>query len=105
MNTYEMAVLLNEGPGRFWKYGEGDTLRRIEPRLAVKGESIPEALEALWFVGNKHGPDLYGRTYPRTQRSLSSGDVALVFDANGRYLGQWSCEALGWKQIGEEVPA
>jgi hypothetical protein len=31
--------------------------------------------------------------------------VALVFDANGRYLGQWSCEALGWKQIGEEVPA
>lgn len=94
MTDYTVTALENVGPTRMWKYAEGDPLLPVGT-FTVGGSSIEAALEALWYVGNKMGPDASGATWPADRRSLCIGDVVLIDGAT------WVCAMVGWQRKAE----
>lgn len=106
MSPYTFYVFLNEGPTQMWEYKPGDPLREVTV-LTVEGETVFDALEVLWKIGNKMDADLHGNEYPSTERSLCTGDVAYTGGGgdvpyNGAY---YVVEHVGWARIEEPVRA
>jgi hypothetical protein len=108
MTSFSISVYLNEGPTRMWEYKPGDPLQWVTDHIVV-AESKDEALEVLWRIGNKMGPDASGGDYPSNQRSMCMGDVALVTMLGTIPPGaEWSTfhtvEAMGWSAIDRPSP-
>jgi hypothetical protein len=89
---YTLTAYENDGPNRFSTYKAGDHLVEVGAFCLVGGD-INEALEAFWAVGNKVGADADGRIWPRTRRSMSTGDV--VAWGKRRYFANF----VGWKPV------
>lgn len=78
MATVRATVFENVTPGsRFEEYRKGDQLVLVGT-FEVGGDSIEAALEDLFWVGNKQGPDSAGRRWPLDRRSMSVGDLVVV---------------------------
>jgi hypothetical protein len=103
VNTYSLTALVNEGEGIFDGFREGqpgftatDFLAPVPGTFHVEAESAEAALEVMWAVGNRQGPDSYGRQWPSTVRSMSVGDVLVV-----KGHGVWKCARMGWEPTDE----
>lgn len=92
MTMYTARVWINDGPDRFF---DDDPVNGhfVEGEFVVPGDTPEDALEALWTIGNKMGDDALGREYPRTERSLSVGDAALIGD------DRWAVLNAGWGRV------
>lgn len=107
MTLYIFTVYVNEGPTRMWEYKKGDPLREVMDGVDVEADSIEEALEVVWELGNKEGAR--AGEYPTTERSLCMGDVAYAWGgARGQDVPEdgayWVVEAMGWSQLPEPRP-
>lgn len=111
---YTLLALENVGPGRFLGLQPEDKLRPFDPDgFEVEADSIEEALEVLFEIGNLDTPDRNGKVWPhRTRRSLSVGDVAFAarlepvatIDAPGMAAvlveaGAYVCDRVGWVEL------
>lgn len=96
---YQVRVLINDGPGRFWRYaGDGDRLTGGAFML-VDGATAGEACDKAFHVGNRMSLDATGREYPKGQRSVSVGDVLALRLENSRSDPLYfSCANAGWTE-------
>ena len=92
VRRYTLTAYENDGPNRFSTYKAGASLVEVGTFCLVGGD-INEALEAFWAVGNKMSADADGRQWPRSRRSMSSGDV--VAWGKRRYFADF----IGWKLV------
>jgi len=101
----KVRALLNEGPGMFWRYQPGDrlvegpTIVLADHAVAAitEGLSVEQAdhaiADAIWPIGNKQVPDSIGNFWPRTVRSLSTGDVLIIGEA------AYAVASAGWTMV------
>ena len=100
MVNYEVAVLLNEGEGRFWNYEPAHDRLVLGPTFRVEAPNIDAALGRAWEIGNKTD-----RTYPRDVRSVSVGDVLFVADANTHVGAFFAVAGVGFDDVRPESVA
>lgn len=75
MTRYTFQAFTNEQyESRFIRFADGD-LVRFAGRVTVEADSLSEALERAWSVGNRQEPDADGNDWPRFVRSLSVADL------------------------------
>lgn len=75
MTRYTFQAFTNEQrESRFTQFAHGDLIR-FAGRVTVEGNSLSEALERAWSVGNRQEPDADGNDWPRFVRSLSVADL------------------------------
>lgn len=93
---FAIGTFLNDGDGRFWGYEESDRLV-AGPALDVEADSLDEALDIAWRIGNR----MYGSfSWPSNVRSLSVGDVLLILDSP---MVAYAIESVGFKATSAEA--
>jgi len=88
----------NVGPTAMLSLASTDPLKWVG-RFEVDADSVPEALEVIWYVGNKMGPDANGAEWPSDRRSMCMGDVVNIRPIDGSYLppfGRYVAAMVGW---------
>lgn len=75
MTRYTFQAFTNETDGsRFFRFNDGD-LVRFAGSVTVEAETVEEAREVAWMVGNREAVDANGQRWPFFVRSLSVGDL------------------------------
>lgn len=106
---YIMSAYENVGDNRFMDAKPGDPLERVHPldtagrpasQFVVTAETVEEALETLWHIGNKQPQwsDDNDRIWPTDRRSMSMGDVVTVIG-----IGTYKVASVGWESTGDDV--
>lgn len=91
---YSITAFENVGPERMWSYAPGDPLVHVGT-FEVYADSVEAALERLWVVGNRMGIDAQGNAWPKTHRSMCSGDFAVVHNTGTEYVALMA----GWGRV------
>jgi hypothetical protein len=113
MAIYRIGAAVNTAPGHYDGYRPGDRLACVTSRPGVIGPILfaiaaadpAAALDALWEIGNRVTDDIGGRCWPRDVRSLSIGDVLVLF-APGYPLQTQDVETFAVAPTGfDQVPA
>jgi hypothetical protein len=89
----------NVGPTAMMSLAPNDPVEFIG-RFEVEAPSVPEALERVWYVGNKMGPDALGKEWPSDHRSMCVGDVVTIRESGGGFdppCGRYVAAAVGWE--------
>jgi hypothetical protein len=103
---FNVTVLHNSGPGRFFGYEEGDALDRVFD-LSVSASGVEAATEVVFAVTNSYPGELlcepsYADVVAEYRavglRSLSVGDVLIIADHTGVKTA-WACAAAGFDQL------
>jgi hypothetical protein len=86
MPIYRIIAAVNTAPGHYDGYRSGDPLACVTARaggnpivFAIDAENIDTVLEDMWVLGNRVREDRQGRCWPNDVRSLSTGDVLIVY--------------------------
>lgn len=87
MRIYRVIAAVNIAPGHYAGYAAGDPLALVTARAAAAGpivfainaEDAQEVLDEMWVLGNRLRDDVQGRCWPPDVRSLSTGDVLVVY--------------------------
>jgi hypothetical protein len=86
MPIYRVIAAVNTAPGHYDGYTPGDPLACLTARaggdpivFAIDVESSEMVLEEMWVLGNRVRDDRQGRCWPADVRSLSTGDVLVVY--------------------------
>jgi hypothetical protein len=97
---YEASIALNDRPLAMLEgFKPGDPLIQIGHRLvAVEADSEPDALNAVWVVGNRMGADADGRQWPSGVRSLSVGDIIVVGPV-GQRRTRYAVATIGFGEL------
>jgi hypothetical protein len=106
---FTMTAYENVGDTRMWDIKAGDPVMRVEPldkngrpvgTFTVTAETIEEALETLWHIGNKqpNWSDDLNRVWPTDRRSMSMGDIV-----NAEGHGTYKVATVGWESTGDDV--
>lgn len=107
--SFQVTVLHNSGPGRFWAYQPGDALDRVF-ELAVAADSPEAACDVVFAVCNSAPGELFcdhryveAVTEYRAARlrSLSVGDVLIIRPADSDAdSGQaFACAVFGFDPL------
>lgn len=99
MKRYIVSTWMNVGDGTMWEFRPGRDYLERGPRVRVEADSVDEALEKVWVVGNRMGPDADGNSWPSECRSMCMGDVVFIGAIGSGLAEFWSCEAFGWKPV------
>jgi hypothetical protein len=86
MPIYRVIAAVNTAPGHYNGYTPGDPLACLTARaggspivFAIDAESTAMVLDEMWTLGNRARDDRQGRCWPTDVRSLSTGDVLIVY--------------------------
>jgi hypothetical protein len=86
MPIYRVIAAVNTAPGHYDGYRPGDLLACVTARaggnlivFAIDAESTDTVLDEMWVLGNRVRDDRQGRCWPNDVRSLSTGDVLVVY--------------------------
>jgi hypothetical protein len=103
---FNLTVLHNSGPGRFFGYEEGDALVRVFD-LSVSASGVEAAAEVVFAVTNSYPGELFcepsyadvvAEYRAAGLRSLSVGDVLIIADHTGVKTA-WACAPAGFDQL------
>ena len=78
MATVRVTAFENVTPGSRFEEYRPDADLKLVGTFEVGGDSIEAALEDMFWVGNKQGPDSAGARWPLDRRSMSVGDLVVV---------------------------
>lgn len=98
MPVHRVVAALNIAPGHYDGYTPGDPLALVTAHAGARGPivfalnaaDVMDVLEEMWALGNRVRDDVQGRYWPDDVRSLSTGDVLVVYPH-------------GYPQVGEPV--
>jgi len=99
---YRMVALLNEGERAMWQWRRGDEVSVVDQAFHFTADTVEDALERFWTVGNKMGADDRGMEWPRGRRSMCTGDIVMAVedgDTTGKSVALWACDMIGWKPL------
>jgi hypothetical protein len=103
---FNVTVLHNSGPGRFFGYEQGDALIRVFD-LSVSASGVDAAAEVVFAVTNSYPGELFcepsyadvvAEYRAAGLRSLSVGDVLIIADHTGVNTA-WACAPAGFDQL------
>lgn len=87
MPIYRVVAAVNIAPGHYDGYTPGDPLAPVTSRagaigpivFAIDADGPPAVLDEMWELGNRASDDQQGWHWPVDVRSLSTGDVLIVY--------------------------
>lgn len=87
MSIYHVIAAVNTAPGHYDGYTPGDPLAPVTARahayrpivFAINADNTQAVLDEMWVLGNRVRDDVQGRCWPTDVRSLSTGDVLVVY--------------------------
>src|SRR4051794_26096485 len=96
MPIHRVVAAVNTAAGHYDGYTPGDPLALVTARadalgpivFAINAADTPAVLEEMWVLGNGVRDDVQGRCWPTDVRSLSTGDVLVVYPPSYPQVGQ-----------------
>jgi len=87
MPIHRVVAAVNTAPSHYDGYTPGDPLACVTARagalgpivFAINADDTLDVIEEMWVLGNRARDDRQGRCWPTDVRSLSTGDVLVVY--------------------------
>jgi hypothetical protein len=106
MPVHRVVAAIDTASNHYDGYAAGDPLALVTEQagapgpvvFAITADDTRAVLEKMWVVGNRKREDVHGRCWPPDVRSLSIGDVLLVYPPGYPRVG--ASEAFAVASVG-----